>query len=237
MCGRYASTTPPDLLAKTLAAMLGATNLEPNWNLAPSQNGPVVRLTSGGQRQLDALTWGLVPHWTQDLKSAPKPINARAETVAGSRLFREAFAHRRALIPADLFYEWRTMPDGKQPYAIARTDTVPLMFGGLWEGWRDPQGEVVRSYTILTTAANADMAPLHARMPLVLEPQSWAAWLGETSMDPATLLRPAPQGTLRCWPVSRAVNAVRNNGPTLIDRVDDPAAPPPSMASPGLNSA
>lgn len=239
MCGRYASTLPPDLLASTLSAVIGSmTNLEPNWNVAPTQAGAVVRFNSESRaRTLDALRWGLLPNWEKDLKQARKPINARAETVASSGMFRGAFASRRCLVPADLFYEWRAMPDGKQPYAIARVDGAPCVFGGLWEGWRGADGKILRTFTIVTTAANAEMSVLHDRMPLVLERDAWAEWLGENDTDPTEMLRPAPDGTLRMWAVSRAVNAVRNNGPQLIDSVDDPAAPPQGEAPAGANPA
>ena len=228
MCGRYASTLPPDLLLDTLAAMAGAIgNLEPNWNVAPTQNAPVARLNpKTGKRQLDLLTWGLVPNWTKDLKTARRPINARAETVATSGMFRDAFARRRCLVPATLCYEWLALPGGKQPYAIARTDGTPTVFGGLWEAWRDPSGEILRSFTIISTTANAEMSRLHERMPVVLEPHQWPGWLGEVEADPADMLRPAPDGTLRFWPVSRAVNSVRNNGPELAEPVTPPVDAP-----------
>jgi putative SOS response-associated peptidase YedK len=129
------------------------------------------------------------------------------------------------------------MPDGKQPYAIARTDGAPVVFGGVWESWRGPDGELMRTYALITTSANEEMATLHERMPLVLEPDQWPAWLGEVERDPVEMLRPAPSGTLRMWPVSRAVNSVRNSGRDLIDRIDDPQAPPPSDAPAGANPA
>ena len=113
----------------------------------------------------------------------------------------------------------------------------PLAFAGLWEGWRSPDGEVIRSFAILTTTANATMRQLHARMPVILEPAQWPVWLGEAEGDPAALMRPAPNDVLRLWPVSRAVNNVRNNGSDLLDRIDDPAAPPPSDAPAGANPA
>ncbi len=189
-----------------------------------------------GERRLDALRWGLVPHFTKDLKACKRPINARSETIATSGMFRGALAARRCLVPADAFYEWKAVADGKQPYAIARTDGAPLAFAGLWEGWRDPAGEVLRTFTIATTAANEDMAGLHDRMPVILEPAAWPVWLGEDVGDFTALLRPAPAGTVRLWPVSRAVNNVRNNGSELLDQVDDPHAPPPSDAPAGDNS-
>ncbi len=237
MCGRYASYLPPDAIARLFSTAGAVPNLGPNWNVAPSQGALVVRREpDSGERRLDVLRWGLVPHFTKDLKAARKPINARSETAGSSGMFRGALASRRCLVPADAFYEWRAMADGKQPYAIARRDGAPLTFAGLWEGWRSPEGEVVRTFAILTTAANALMSRLHDRMPVVLEEADWSAWLG-TDGDAQALLRPAAEDVLRLWPVSRAVNSVRNNGSDLLDRVDDPAAPPPSDGMPGPNPA
>ena len=178
-----------------------------------------------------------MPHFTKDLKACKRPINARAETMASAGMFRGALDARRCLVPADAFYEWKAVPDGKRPFAIARVDTAPMAFAGVWEGWRSTDGDVLRSFTIATTTASADMAHLHDRMPVILEPADWPVWLGEQDGDYAALLRPAPAGTVRLWPVSRAVNNVRNNGPNLLDRVDDPHAPPPSDAPAGENSA
>jgi putative SOS response-associated peptidase YedK len=238
MCGRFASQLPPELLHRAIQAMGDIPNIAPNWNVAPTQSALVARRhPETGERRLDTLRWGLVPHFTRDLKACKRPINARAETIGSAGLFRGAFASRRCLVPADAFYEWKTMADGKQPYAIARRDGAPLVFAGVWEGWRDPAGEVLRSFTIVTTAANDDMAPLHDRMPVILEADAWPVWLGEVPGDYAALLRPSPAGTLRLWPVSRAVNNVRNNGPELLDRIGDPHAPIPGDAPPGENSA
>jgi putative SOS response-associated peptidase YedK len=147
------------LPAEALAAIFGVAcplpNFPSSWNVAPTQQRPVVRRhPDTGDRRLDLLTWGLVPHFTKDLKAARKPINARAETVATSGMFRGALAQRRCLVPADAFYEWRAMADGKQPYAIARRDGQPMAFAGLWEVWRAPGGEVLRTQTIITTAAS-----------------------------------------------------------------------------------
>jgi putative SOS response-associated peptidase YedK len=218
MCGRFSSTLSAELIRQMFGTIGDVPNLAPSWNLAPSQNALVVRRhAESSTRRLDALRWGLIPHFTKDLKAARKPINARAEGVASSSMFRGAFASRRCIVPADLFYEWKAVAGGKQPYAIARTDGVPLAFGGLWEGWRSPEGEVVRSFAIITTAANAEMDGLHDRMPLVLEEADWPAWLGETAADAAALLRPAPAGTLRMWPVSTRVNSPKNDGPELIE--------------------
>jgi putative SOS response-associated peptidase YedK len=167
------------------------------------------------------------------VKAARKPINARSETAGSSGMF----AARRCLVPANAFYEWKALPDGKQPYAIARVDGAPVTFAGIWEGWRAPDGEVVRTFAILTTSANGTMAQMHDRMPVILEPDQWSMWLGEAEGDAMELMRPAADDVLYLWPVSRAVNSVRNNGADLLDRIDDPAAPPPSDAPPGPNPA
>ena len=218
MCGRFSSTLPAEFLRRLFGAEGDLPNLGPSWNLAPSQDALVVRRhPETGARRLDALRWGLVPHFTKDLKEARKPINARAETVASSGMFRSAFAARRCIVPAGLFYEWRKAGSGKQPYAIARADKAPLAFGGIWEGWRSPEGEVLRSFAIITTGANREMSALHDRMPLVLEEPDWRLWLGEDAGDAAALLRPAPNGTLQAWPVSPRVNSPRNNDAGLLE--------------------
>jgi putative SOS response-associated peptidase YedK len=132
-------------------------------------------------------------------------------------MFRDAFAHRRALIPAQAFYEWqRTENAPKQPYAIARRDGETLAFAGLWEGWRSPEGEVLRSFAIIVTAANATMAQIHDRMPVIVERPDWPLWLGETEGDAASLLHPAAEDTLRVWPVSTRVNRTANNDADLL---------------------
>lgn len=217
MCGRYASTLPPEAIARLFQVTGPVPNAAPSWNVAPTQEAMVVRRhPENGERHLNLLQWGLVPSWTKDLKQARRPINARAETVTSSGMFRGAFQARRAIVPADAFYEWQAAEGGKQPYAIARNDGQPLAFAGLWEGYRSPDGQVVRSFTIVTTTASDDVRMLHERMPVILEPDAWATWLGETGDDPTSLMRPAPTGTLRIWKVGKAVNTPRNNSPALL---------------------
>jgi putative SOS response-associated peptidase YedK len=221
MCGRYASFLPAEVLARLFGARNPLPNVAPSWNVAPTQNAMVVRRhPESGERHLDLLTWGLIPHWTKDLEAARKPINARAETVATSAMFRAALAARRCLVPADAFYEWKATAAGKQPYAIARQDSAPLAFAGLWEGWRWPDGDVSRTFAIITTQANATMARVHDRMPAILEPADWPVWLGEAEADPVALLRPAAEDVLRVWPISRAVNNVRNNGAEMLAPIE-----------------
>lgn len=238
MCGRFTSYLPPDAIRALFRSVGPVPNLAPSWNVAPTQGAMVVRRQpETGERRLDQLQWGLVPHLAKDLKTVRKPINARSETAASSGMFRGALAARRAIVPCSAFYEWRAMPDGKQPYAIARRDGAPLAFAGLWEGWRSPDGETLRTFTIMTTAANGLMSTLHGRMPVVLEEADWSLWLGEIEGDHTALLRPSADDVLTLWPVSRAVNSVRNNGAELLDRVDDPLAPAPSNAPAGANPA
>jgi putative SOS response-associated peptidase YedK len=225
MCGRFAAQLPAELVARLFRTSGPLPNTAPNWNVAPTQGALVVRRhPDDDTRRLDVLTWGLVPYFTKDLKKALRPINARAETAASSSMFREALKKRRCLVPCDAFYEWKAGPDGKQPYAIARTDGAPLALAGLWEGWRDPSGEILRSFTIMTTTANADMGKLNTRMPVILEEEDWRTWLGEVPRDPLALLRPAEEGVLRLWPVSQAVGNVRNNGAVLLDAIGEPMA-------------
>jgi len=221
MCGRYAAFLPAEAVARLFHTVNPLPNVAPSWNVAPTQSAMVVRRhPESGERHLDLLSWGLVPHWTKDIATARRPINARSETVATSGMFRSAFAQRRCIVPGDAFYEWQARPDGKQPYAIARTDGQPLAFAGLWEGCRLPDGSVVRSFTIVTTAAIGGMTALHERTPVILEQADWAAWLGEAAGDPAALLHPVPEGTLRWWPIGRAVNAVRNNAPEILQPLE-----------------
>ncbi len=228
MCGRYASFLPPELIARLFRTTNPLPNLPPTWNMAPTMDAPVVRRhPETGQRQLDALTWGFIPAFTKTLKEARRPVNARSETVATAGMFRNAFASRRCIVPAAAFYEWQAGRSGKTPYAVARADGDPLAFAGIWEGWRSPAGDVLRTFAIVTTAASAQLAVLHERMPVILEPADWPGWLGETTVDPSTLLRPSRQGVLRLWPVDQRVGNVRNDGPELL--LDAGASPAGSL--------
>jgi putative SOS response-associated peptidase YedK len=225
MCGRFVNKSSARDIGEHFRVTGPLPELIASWNIAPGQDAAVVRRhPQTHARHLDLLRWGLVPHWTKDEKSARRPINARAETVDTSPFFREAFAARRAIVPADAFYEWKRegapgQSAQKQPYAAARADAGILAIAGLWEGWRAPDGAVLRSFVILTTDANAEMAPIHDRMPVILEPASWDTWLDGTPHQAFQLLNPAPDGTLRLWPVSRRVNSPATNDAALLDPV------------------
>jgi putative SOS response-associated peptidase YedK len=227
MCGRYASFIPADRLHQLFRTVNPTPNLQPTWNMAPTRDAPVVRLhPETRQRHLDLLRWGLVPHWARDPKATRQPINARAETLATSPMFRDALARRRCLVPADAFYEWQATDAGnlpgkapvKLPWAIARADGAPLVFAGLWEGWRGADGTVLRTFTIVTTQANEALRTLHERMPVVLEEAAWPLWLGETEGQATDLLRPSA-AALRVWRVGTEVNNVRNDRAELLEPV------------------
>jgi putative SOS response-associated peptidase YedK len=234
MCGRYFQQRPPAEIAAYFQAVNPTPNLAPNWNRAPTQDGLVLRRhPETGARHLDALRWGLVPRWAKDLAIGSRMINARAESVAEKPAFREAFAKRRCFVTADGFYEWRTEGKAKQPFAIAMADGAPMALAGLWEGWRGPDGEALRTFTIVTGEANTKLAAMHQRMPVILPREAWPAWLGEEEANAAELhdlLRPCPPEWLAAWPVSTRVNKVAENGPGLLER--DPLAQPPP---PGLD--
>jgi putative SOS response-associated peptidase YedK len=225
MCGRY-TLRRYDLARAAFDAMqqqlpfeeFSELRITPRFNIAPSQIVPTVRIDRNGNRVLSAAKWGLIPSWT---KSKPKtaPVNARAETLATSGMFRQAFGRRRCLIPADGFYEWQGSKPPKQPYFIHRRDDSLFAFGGLWERWNDPKtGKPVDTCTIITTPPNDLMASIHNRMPLILDKADYDRWLnreipGEQVTD---LLKPS-QADLEARRVSPAVNSVKNDSPDLID--------------------
>ena len=217
MCGRFIQSTRADQLAKRFN-LLAMPDLTPRYNIAPSQPVLALRMTEPGQREAMSLRWGLIPAWSSEPRTAYSTINARAETVAEKPTYRQAFRQRRCLIPADGFYEWRKEGSRKQPYCIAPTDGQLLTFAGLWEHW-EREGQLVESCTILVTAANALIAPIHDRMPVILAPEDEARWLDPALTDPAVLkplLRPCHPARLRVWPVSTAVNAPGHDGPELM---------------------
>jgi putative SOS response-associated peptidase YedK len=218
MCGRFALFAMPEDLARHFGVTIEDVALPPRYNVAPTQTAPVVRAADGA-RQLVPMHWGLIPPWAKDPAMGNRMINARAETVTEKPAFRSAFKARRCLIPASGFYEWQARGRAKQPHYIRRADGGLLAFAGLWERWQPADGEAVESCTILTTTANAVMAPIHKRMPVILDPSDFPAWLGEAPAPPdalAALLRPCPAEALVAYPVSTYVNAPRHDGPEAI---------------------
>jgi putative SOS response-associated peptidase YedK len=218
MCGRYELHTPVEEIARRFDAALTdeAAALPPRYNIAPTLRVPVVRAAAHG-REVEAMTWGLLPSWAKDAAGV-KPINARAETVFDKPMFRNAIKRRRCLVPADGFYEWRAGPAGKQPFHIGMADDSPFAFAGIWEYWATPDYEPVVSCAILVTAANELMAKIHDRMPVIVRPDHYAAWLDPKLIDSpaiAPMLEPYPAEEMRAYPVSTRVNNARNEGPDL----------------------
>jgi putative SOS response-associated peptidase YedK len=176
------------------------------------QRGLVVRWNpTTGERQLDELVWGLLPHGTKNPATAPRPINARAETVADHPMFASAFQYRRAIVPATVYYQRRTKGGSRQSFAISRTDRRPMAFAGLWESFDWPNGEITRTYCVITTAANSMVAPIHHRMPVVLEEEDWPVWLGEKPGNVMALLHAPPADMLQCQPVRGKAGTARDN--------------------------
>lgn len=225
MCGRYGYYHTGREYAELLEA-IGVTHLPlddlempPRFNICPTEEAPVVRLDQNAP-VIEKMRWGLVPYWAPDLKGGARMINARCESVREKPAFREAFRRRRCLVPASGFYEWITLgPKDKQPMHIRRRDGRPLVFAGLWEEWGPPNAPT-RTYTVVTTAANELMAPIHDRMPVILSEEAAAAWLDPTvGLDPLCgLLRPCPAGWLEAFPVSRAVSKAGYDTPECLDR-------------------
>ena len=225
MCGRYTITSPLEGL-RQLFLFEEMPNLAPRFNVAPSQEAPVVRLEDDGKRHLRLLRWGLIPSWAKDRSIGYKTINARAETVADKPAFRSAFRRRRCLVLADGFFEWQKRDKGKQPYRIVLADRGAFAMAGLWESWRDPEaGERVESFTIIVTDANERLAAIHDRMPVILPPEAHAPWLeAETAReDLLALMRPYPGEAMEAYPVSTLVNKPANDEPACIEALEPQA--------------
>ena len=224
MCGRaYALFTEADLAGRYLKgrpATLG--ELAPTYNLAPTQRTPIVREVNGA-RERARLRWGLVPSWAKELKIGASMINARAETIAEKPSFRVAFRQRRCIVPLSGFIEWQREGTRKRPFAIYRADRSIMSVAGIWERWADPAGVEVQTFAVITTGANGFMAPIHDRMPVILEPGDEDSWLSADT-EPAALhalLVPCAEGRLAAHEVSSLINSPRNNAPELLEPVGD----------------
>ncbi|HEY8237816.1 MAG TPA: SOS response-associated peptidase [Candidatus Limnocylindrales bacterium] len=199
------------------------------FNLAPTDDAAVV-VQREEARAITAYRWGLIPHWSETPKTGNRMFNARAETIDRQPAFRYAFSKRRCLVPVDAYYEWKRAGSVRQPYAFVSPDGRPIALAGLWAGWKDEDtGEIIRSFTIVTTSANEMMAPIHDRMPVMLPEDAWERWLdpsrtaGAGLSELKGLLVPSDEGWLEMFPVSRLVNSVQNDGPELLERIPDDA--------------
>ncbi|MET7394740.1 SOS response-associated peptidase [Dactylosporangium sp. NPDC005572] len=224
MCGRYATSRSSVDLSALFEAADETDGLEPDYNVAPTDPVPVVRISSSaGGRVLGSARWGLVPSWAKDPKVGARMINARAETVTTSSAFAQSFARRRCLVPADGWFEWVRDGKTKQAYFMTLGDAEPCVFAGIWTVWGQGDGRLL-TCSIVTAPAVDDLALVHDRMPLLLPPDRWDAWLSAPAGE--ELLAPTPSShvaRLELRPVGARVGDVRNDGPDLLDRV--PASP------------
>ena len=222
MCGRFTQQRPASELAEIFDAEPLVTDPGEHYNVAPTDDALVVVLRED-RRAVTTYRWGLIPHWAREAKVGSRMFNARAETIATSPAFRDAFVRKRCLVPVDSFYEWKREGALRQPYRIVRRDGRPLALAGLWAGWRDPVTETVRrTFTIITTTPNEALADLHDRMPVVVGEEAWGRWLDPAPADPGELLGllvPNEAVDLDVYAVDRAVNDVRHDGPELIERL------------------
>jgi putative SOS response-associated peptidase YedK len=228
MCGRYTLSVPLSNLVDAFDVAPPDFQFVPRYNIAPTQEAPVVAQDSRGRR-MGLLRWGLVPSWAKEETIGSRLINARAETAAQKPSFRSAFRHRRCLIPADGFFEWKKegvggSKGGKIPHWIHLESGEPMAFAGLWERWEQEDQSPLHTFTILTTEAVPGIRDIHPRMPVILPPEDWGPWLDPES-DPkglSRLLRPFESPLLTAYPVSPLVNSPRNDLPECIEAVGNP---------------
>lgn len=221
MCGRFSRHHKPDEIAERFDVELIDFDFDPRYNIAPSQISPVIAFQS--ERKMMAAKWGLVPFWAKDPAIGNKLINARAETLAEKPSFKNALANRRCLIPADGFYEWQKKNKGpSQPYYVRLNGGGLFAFAGLWELWKNPEGGMLQTFTIITTEPNELIKTFHHRMAVILKPEDEGAWIDpENSVnDVLTLLKPYPAEGMEAYMVSRAINSPSTDNEALIERIN-----------------
>ncbi len=217
MCGRFTLRTSGAALAEQFQ-LAEVPDLAPHYNIAPTQEVAVIRATAAG-RKLDFLRWGLIPAWAKDPSIGARMINARAETVAEKPAFRTAFKQRRCLVIADGFYEWQGTGKQKQPFYFQVDGGQAFAFAGLWETWKNPEGQLVETCTVLTTEANELVRPVHERMPVILPADAYAPWLDPQLHDVGALqqlLRAYPPQEMNAYPVGTRVNRVTHDDAACI---------------------
>lgn len=219
MCGRFTLTVDPAQFQDAFPGFLFPAKFAPRYNIAPSQ--PVLAIPNDERNAADFFIWGLIPMWAKDPSIGARLINARSETLAEKPSFRGSFKHKRCLILADGFYEWKTAAGkkAKTPYYIHLTDRRPFAFAGLWDSWESPDGSSLKTCTIITTQPNELMASLHDRMPVILHPRDYTKWLDPSPQTPESLLpllKPYPADAMTAYPVSTLVNKPGNDSPELI---------------------
>jgi putative SOS response-associated peptidase YedK len=230
MCGRYMVLSSPEAIRR-LFGYPEQPNFPPRYNVAPTQPIAIVRSVEG-RRQFALVRWGLIPPWVKNPRVFTLLINARIESVNDKAAFRSAMRRRRCLVPADGFYDWKDDGGRRRPYCVRPRDRGPIAFAGLWETWIGPNGEEMETAAIITTPANRELARLRDRMPAIVPPENFEAWLDCGKVDAKTaaaLCAPAREGLLEAYEISTAVNRTENDGPELIAPITgEPSAPPPS---------
>jgi putative SOS response-associated peptidase YedK len=224
MCGRYELHSNPAAIALAFG-LAHPPEVQPHYNIAPTNDVPIVRIGNDGQRELVRMRWGLVPRWAKDPSIGARMINARGETLAEKQSFRTAYRRHRCLLPADGFYEWRAAAHGagdgepprRQPQHIGMADGSLFGLAGIYERWLSEEGEVLDSCAIVTTAANALLMPIHDRMPVIVGPAHYARWLDPANAEVADLIAPYPADAMAYYPVSTRVNSVRHDDASLIE--------------------
>ena len=217
MCGRYTLTTDLSFLQARFKFESAGLAYKPRYNTAPTQE--VLTVAKNGEKHAQYMRWGLIPFWAKDMKIGYRMINAQAESVAEKPSFRTAFKKRRCLVLADGFYEWKKNGTKKTPMRITLKDQEPFAFAGMWDSWKSPEGEMVRSCTIITTTPNELIEPIHNRMPVILPQESEEIWLDATIEDPkvlSSMLIPFPAGSMEAYVVSDLVNSPKNETPDCI---------------------
>lgn len=223
MCGRFTLSNSGEAIASAFD-LNALPDLEPRYNIAPTQPAPAIVATSEHpERQFELLYWGLIPSWAKDYKIGARLINARAETVTEKPSFRTAFKRRRCLVVTDGFYEWKRLDKEKQPFYFQVEHHRPFAFAGLWEHWQSSEGDTIDSCTILTTEANDLMRSIHDRMPVILDPQDYDLWLDPSVQKPdllQPLLRPYSSEAMSSYPVNPRVNSAKYDDPSCIQPLE-----------------
>jgi putative SOS response-associated peptidase YedK len=224
MCGRYRLSRRKQILEEHFDTVPWDDDWSPRYNIAPTQPIPVIRQhPKEPVRQISLMKWGLIPNWSRDASVAGSTINARSETAATKATFRDSLKFRRCLIPSDGFYEWKRTGTTKQPYCIEVSDGELFAFAGIWDGWKNAEGQWIRACSILTTVPNAVTSAIHDRMPVILDPDSYDLWLDPGMADAqvvSELLKPYDAHLMRCYSVSSRVNFVGNDDEECSRRVE-----------------
>jgi putative SOS response-associated peptidase YedK len=215
MCGRYRLSRRKQVIEEHFDRVSGEEDWTPRYNIAPTQPVPVIRQNpKEPRRELSLVRWGLIPSWAKDSSAAARMINARSETAAAKPAFRDALKFRRCPVPADGFYEWQRIGKSKQPYCFEVEDGQLFAFAGIWDRWKDAGGNAVETCSILTTTPNAVTSPIHDRMPVILDPDTYDLWLDPGMRDvnvASELLKPYDARPMRCYPISPRINHTVND--------------------------